>query len=503
MKKTKLIFAAILLLTAACANEDMSKDNDQDNKGLTAFVSGDEPATRTSMDRTASGGGKFFWTTDDNIWVDNGGTHESSTSSTITGKTDYAKFYFASTFTGTSYPVTYTGKNSSKADEVTIAATQIQSAPNNTDHFAVSGDCGTATATGSGNMFAFKLKHQAAYLCILPRNENTELGKNLYLQKIVVTSDNDIAGTYTLASTGLTPKSGGTNTITLTTGSGNGFSMGNATTDADNSAYMVIAPGTHTLTIDCYVKDPATNVGTTLTQTVSATFAANTVTDITADVTPTRTNYPGNGYYMWDAAVGQHYWKGYEWNNPNTALRQQPTVYGITSSNYPKNNTDSRWYREDASLPIPAANRSAAGCPNANECAWYIMQGDPHWDGTTLWATMGHLYTGGMWLKKKANISGFNDSNYNGTDYRITINSCDNSVITQGKPSNLSDYFYLPCLGYYLGGELAVYSIGSSGTYWSSTPITVSTSYFFYFGQANVSMAAQSRGASFPLWSAQ
>ena len=151
MKTIKLISAtAMLLMLAACANEDTSKDNGTigQDKALTTFTSGDEPSSRTSMDRTATGEGKFFWTVDDNIWVNNGGTPESSSSSSITGKTDYAKFYFASTFPDGNYPVTYTGKNSTLSNEVTIAAAQTQSAPNNTDHFATSGDCGTATAKG-------------------------------------------------------------------------------------------------------------------------------------------------------------------------------------------------------------------------------------------------------------------------------------------------------------------------------------------------------------------
>ncbi|WP_311442179.1 hypothetical protein [Hoylesella enoeca] len=510
MNKTKLIFAAALLFTASCANEDVNKDNgNPNNQGMTTFVSGDEPATRTSMDHTAGGKGKFFWTTGDNIWIDNAGTPESNTSSSITGKTDYAKFYFASTLTGTSYPVTYTGKSSTKSNEVTIAASQTQSAPNNTDHFANSGDCGTATATGSSNEFTFKLKHQAAYLCILPRNENTELGGNLYLQKIVITSNNNIAGIYTLSSSGLTLKSGGSNTITLTTGSGNGFSMSNATTNTNNSVYMVIAPGTHTLTIDCYVKDPITEVGATLTQTVSTTFAANTITDITADVTPTRTNYPGNGYYMWDAAVGQHYWAGYEWDNPVESQRQQPTINGTENSAYapdgfPESATNPRGYRDDVVLGAPA-NRSAANCPNINECLWYVIHGEPHWDNTTLWTTMGHLYVGGMWLKRKAGITGYNVNNSpNGTDYRNIDFYYQNENIITGKPSNQSDFFYLPALGCYNLNKTLT-SVGERGLYWMSSPSPSNRTYARNIAFTSTFMGVYAGGRNYGnhLWTAQ
>ena len=484
MNKTKWIWAAVLLFTAACANEDVNKDNaDAANKWLTAFVSGDEPATRTSMDHNAGGKGKFFWTTDDNIWVDNSGTPESSTSSSITGKTNYAKFYFASTFPGTSYPVTYTGKSSTKANEVTIAATQTQSAPNNTDHFATSGDCGTATATGSGNEFAFKLKHQAAYLCILPRCENVPLGKNIYLTKVVVTSNNDIAGTYNLTSAGLTPKSGGTKTITLTTqgaGTDPGFKMTNTAADIDrNGAYMVIAPGTHTLTIDCYIKDPVTNVEGPITQTVSTTFAANTITDITANLTPTIYN---NDYYMWDAQ--QEYWYGYK--------DVQPKLNNLSNDNYPKNNTDvDRWYNEvpgySGSGSAIRASRSAANCPNINEILWYCSAwGDPYWDKQTVWATMDHLYSGGVWIKKKAHISGFSSSiSPDGRDETTNVNPVlnYNYIIPFGKPGNSDDYFYLPAIGSYTNGQFLINGSFHTGVYWSSTPSPGSSddAYSMYF----------------------
>lgn len=493
MNKTKLIFAAALLFTASCANEDVNKDNgNTNNQGMTTFVSGDEPATRTSMDHTAGGKGKFFWTTGDNIWIDNAGTPESNTSSSITGKTDYAKFYFASTFPGTSYPVTYTGKGSTKANEVTIAANQTQSAPNNTDHFATSGDCGTATATGSSNEFAFKLKHQAAYLCILPRCENVPLGKNVYLTKVVITSDNDIAGTYTLSNTGLAPKSGGTKTITLTTqgaGTDPGFKMTNTTANIDrNGAYMVIAPGHHTLTIDCYIKDPVTNVEGPITQTVSTTFAANTITDITANLTPTI--YSADSYYMWDAK--KQYWDGWEWtkNLPGG----QPIRNYTSSNNYAKNNSDPRYYNK-TNLGYGVRNDAQTALfktlPNANEIAWYVMKGDPRWDTDRLWATMGHLYKGGIWLLKKSKIPGYSTEHGpdGTTDLRTTHQSDGKTIISKTLPnaSSIGNYFYLPALGSYSYGQLD--NTGIVGGSWSSSagPLYDDTAYCMEFSPFGIS----------------
>lgn len=196
-------------------------------------------------------------------------------------------------------------------------------------------------------------------------------------------------------------------------------------------------------------------------------------------------------YYMWDAAVGEYYWYGHLDSD------------GKPDGNYPQNNTDSRWYREDASAPFPAANRSAKDCPNANELIWCCMQGDPHWDNQTFWATMGHLHTGGMWFKKKAKISGFTDANYNGTDYRSTFNTFTNNSITQGKPSNLNDYFYLPANGYYGNGTW--YSGGSYGAYWSSTPnpVDVHSVYSLHFDSGGMGVFCYPRYFGFQLWTAQ
>ena len=49
----------------------------------------------------------------------------------------------------------------------------------------------------------------------------------------------------------------------------------------------------------------------------------------------------------------------------------------------------------------------AKDLPNVNEMTWYAAKGDPRWDADELWTTMGHLYKGGMWFKKKAHINGY------------------------------------------------------------------------------------------------
>ena len=488
--KTRLLsFAAFCGLTfafASCANEDVAQNpNSTDNdKNLTTFTAGD-PSTRTSMQSD----GKFFWEAGDKIWVkDDNGTWRQS-SNAPTAKTASFKFKVPGTYTAhMSYKVYYPGKNGNQ-DQVTIPATQSQSEPNTTAHFGISGDCGMATATritGERN-FNFTLDHKAAYLLFLPRTTNTIL-QNCYLTKVEVSSDNNITSTYTLnpATGELTGTGTGKQIVLTTKGSGtyaNGFPLTNTSTSAaTNGAYMVIKPGTHTLRIRYWVKDIATNIEGTITKTLSPkTYAPNTYYDMTANLNVR--DYDGDHYYMWDAQ--DQFWKGHEWWSTN---KDQPVLSGQPSSNYAQNNTDSRWYHEGSGAF--QATQSCATLPNVNEMTWYAVKGDPRWDEDELWTTMGHLYKGGMWLKKKAYISGFNaNTAVDGTDWRTTSNDNSWSVSnTLPSAANAGNYFYLPALGYYGGFDGKLTTIGVDGLYWSSSayPGYSTFAYRMYFYESYI-----------------
>ena len=500
--KTRLLsFAAFCGLTfafASCANEDVAQNpnNTENDKNLTTFTAGD-PSTRTSMQSD----GKFFWEAGDKIWVkDDNGTWNASSNSP-TSKTAYFKFKVPGTYTAhTSYEVYYPGKNGNQ-DQVTIPATQSQSEPNTTAHFGVSGDCGMADASKQSNgSFAFTLNHKAAYLLLLPRTSNTIL-HNCYLTKVEVNSDNDITSTYTLnPTTGELTGTGTGKQIVLTTiGSGtyaNGFPLTNtATNAATNGSYVVIKPGTHTLKIRYWVKDIATNVEGTITKILSsASYDQNKYYNITANLDVK--NYDGDHYYMWDAQ--QQYWYGYEWTKNLGAGVGQPTLGGQPAGNYAQSNTDpnNRWYHEGSGAF--QATQSCATLPNANELSWYVMYGDPRWDADELWTTMGHLYKGGMWFKKKSVLQ--TESHYDTeksadgtTDLRTTwkgYNNSSSSINNSGLPSaaDAGKYFYLPALGSYSSGQL--YVVGYYGNYWSSsaTPWSSDLAYKLNFYSGNVSV---------------
>ena len=494
--KTRLLsfaaFCGLALAFASCANEDVAQGTTgtetENDKNLTTFIAGDEAKTRTSMDYTS---GAFFWEAGDKIWVkDDDGTWQQS-SNAPAGKEASFKFKVPGKFTkGNTYKVYYPGKNGNQ-DKVTIPAAQTQTAPNTTDHFGVSGDCGTASASWSNakNGFAFALDHQAAILVFQPYTSNTTL-KDCYLTKVEVSSDNDITHTYTLdPTTGeLTGTGSGKQVILTTKGSGayaNGFPLNTTSASVTaNGAYMVIKPGTHTLKVRYWVKDVATNVEGTITKLLpSTTYAKNTYYDMTANLNIT--NYDGDKYYMWDAQ--QNYWAGHEWNSANP---WQPTLSTQPANpNYAQSNTDSRYYNEGSGSPrFDATHASCKDLPNVNEMTWYAANGDPRWDADELWTTMGHLYKGGMWFKKNAYISGYNSNTaVDGTDWRTNGNSNSWSV-SQTLPSaaDAGKYFYLPALGYYLSGKLNY--VGINGRYWSSSasPWTSNNAYHLNFGSSSV-----------------
>lgn len=506
LKSLAVVFG-IALAFASCANEDVvqnpTKSNGDNDKNLTTFVTGNE--TRTSLNYNS---GNFYWEKDDYIYVKDDDDVLRKSTNAPTSKVATFKYKVPGKFTASSsYKVYYLGKNSS-GNSVTISTVQRQTAPDNTAHFGTAGDYGTATATKmtGKNQFEFVLEHQPAYLVFQPYTSNTIL-HNCYLTKVEVSSDNDIAETYTFnPTTGALDASAVTDgkQIVLTTKDptstsyDNGFPLtNNSASVTTNGAYMVIKPGTHTLRVRYWVKDLATYVEGTITKIYPSTaYASNTYYDMTADLNIR--DYDGDHYYMWDAQ--DQYWKGHEWWSAN---KDQPVLSGNSNGNYPKNNTDSRWHNEGGGSGRFAATQSCATLPNANELTWYAAYGDPRWDADELWTTMGHLYKGGMWFKKKSVLQADHHYNSNtavdGIDWRV-INRGQTWPISQTLPSaaDANKYFYLPALGEYnSSGKLML--VGYYCIYWSSSAFPWNNAYAYglSFGSGNIVMGNLNRNYGF------
>ena len=509
------VLATLLAVaTVGCSNDDMTTETPtkpETDKGGTAqatFLAGNE-GTRTSLNYDNS---NFYWEAGDKIFVKDDENKFYGSSNAVTGtNVPSFKFMMPGKYSKNKYMVYYPGKDKTN-DNVTIAATQTQNGADNTMHFGTSGDCGVGEATLEGGQYKFKLTHSAAYLCFKPSYDHPL--ETSYVTKVEVTADQNIAGNYTLGSDGkLTYKDGGSKTITLTpkeTGSAEGFKLKNnlAKTSCETGRmFMVIAPGTYTLTVKYYITDTHTGVTGTITKTFgSAAYVANDYYDISAKLTMRAFDAK---YYTWDAK--KDYWSGHE--------NDQPKANGSnTITTFPTSSDAQRWYN-----PLKykagvnnAASYSAKNCPNANELHWYVMKGDPHWDTTTMWTVWEHIYTNGMWFKKAEVIAKENgkgsaaalktvsSDKKNRVTNQIYETPPNNNKIKTGAPTNRKDYFFLPAMGLYDKNQLKDFR--ASGFFWTSTPdpYILTRAYNLYFTPNDVVLSnLRERSNGLKLWTSE
>ena len=169
-----------------------------------------------------------------------------------------------------------------------------------------------------------------------------------------------------------------------------------------------------------------------------------------------------NKYYMWDAV--NNYWDGH--------ANSQPLLNDAENANYATSSADARWYNTTFTDKVQTkAINSCKDQPTFEALTWYIGGGSPKLDDKTLWVFANHLYAGGIWLKKKSEISHFSSTeSYTGTATWVSGKDIKFTVSNFGKPeaSVRSSYFYLPALGQYVDGKLT--GLGVKGYYWASTP---------------------------------
>ena len=476
-KFTSLFATCLLMGLTACSNDNVSdadSRNSTENKdltGKTSFSITSEAKTRTSGVYDGSGV-DFYWTTNDKIWVNSGSTLTASSSNDITSTTASTKFYFDGIYTAASYPVRYTGKASTSGNTVTIATSQSQDEANNATQLGTVGDCGVGTATRqTDGSYKFTLSHKASYITFMPYYSKEELAASAVVTQINVTVANgeSLAGTFNFSDSGLGTaiSSSSSNSVTLTlngTSSTTGFPIPTTATASKNAAIMVVAPGTYsTFKVTYSLYDSVTGTKSTISYTYSGkTCTAGKNQKISTDLGMATYTSRKNKYYMWDAV--NNYWDGHE--------NSQPLLNKAADANYAKSSADSRWYNTafTKEVQIKAIN-SCKDAPTFEGLTWYIGGGSPRLDDKTLWVFANHLYAGGIWLKKKSEISHFSSTeSYTGTATWVSGKDIKFTVSNFGKPeaSVRSDYFYLPALGQYKDGKLI--DLGKKGYYWASTP---------------------------------
>ena len=491
MNMKRLIKASMLLMVvtlfAACANEDVAQDKKKENgteapKGGVVFATNDTKIsakrrfidedefagakTRTNIKHTPGNGADAYWTSSDNIWVkDKNGNwqqsigielHDGGASAEFTlpgSKSDYADGCEVR-YTGISGYVPTLGKHML----VSIAENQNRSSANDFSRAGDWGDCGSGVARNTGNpdKFNFTLVHKSSYLCFLPRCENGALAPNVQLENIKITAlqGGSISGLFIFGGENIYP---GTPPVYNFIGVDlPNFPLYTTANQTANATYLAVRPGTYDFLINYTIKDPTTNISISTTQTLTnVTLKKGEINDITYNIAIQNLD---TKFYMWDAK--QHFWWGH--------LKSDGTP-DDPDNNYPKNNTDPRWYHEGVG-PF-AATESCKGCPNVNEMCWYVKRGDPHLDFINfVIAENGHLHTlfntRGIWLKKKSAIlrdnpdvsehrfsSSFPDKNGTDRDWRtetdLSLFSIPNVSVISGGAVNLDDYFFLPAFGFY------------------------------------------------------
>ena len=543
MKKILFYAAALAVVLASCSQKDMTDKTPETEKQGTAFEgtsevnTGENPLSRTSLDydraaRTLT----YYWEPNDKIWLDDNNSAEAD----FTVKAATGRFTFTSgTFNAPNYNVYYTGTNGTSHNTVNIATTQTQGTPNTTSHIGTYGDCGTALATRtSAGKYGFTLTHRSAYLCFLPRTTNAT-GTGWVLTAVKVTSDNNIAGNYTLTPTGLTG-TGSSNEITLNTGN---FDITNTTTDqARNASYMVIAPGTHTLTVEYTVKNTISgNTGTIVKHLDAKDYHANTLYPVTAHLFE---DYSNTKYYLWDAQEDMWFGKtAIDYNTGKYNTDDAPKWLPLPPSNpqpdatrlphFTAPNVPGWTFSHGYGNTFQYATQSAKDCPNVWELAWYYDKGDVRWDDATVFAFRGKFYRGGVWIKKQKVIADENSTTVAAlkNTYPGVQNDPESLIhpdagggvgpqksIGHGIPSatEIKKYFYLPALGEYReGGGLyhastgILTSLGIKGFYTCSSAYcltSTSIGYQWTFDFDNTTLHLNSGNtiwAGNPLWKAK
>lgn len=486
MKKKNIYFLGIAILLSGCAENIADTDGKKGDENLnsqstTTFVGGTEK-TRTSLNMTYPGGTQvnYFWEPGDKIWTADG----VSGTADITATAPTAKFKLPKIYTSSTITVYYPGNNATSYNGVVISKSQYQGGNNSTQLLGDYGDCGTATAQKRADgSYQFNLDHKATVLCFLPYTHNNykeNFVPDVY--SIKVTSDDNIAGSYTLTPSGLTG-SGTEKSINLYLGYNTIKLSSNTPNQALSAAYMVIAPGTHTLKVEYTLKgrdNNANSVEGVVTKTINThNYLPNMVYPIEVDLTLKDFSDKKDQFYQWDAKY--NYW----YNAATGTQYDNIPVYAYNNrNNYPNiytNPADERVFSQSTT----AAVNSCKDCPTFAAATWYAYAGDPYYDNKNLWFYNGYMCIGGAWLKKWNYITA-TDANGNTKSTTVPYNNYpqDKSddyypriTLKKGQPAGAlwdskngelasSEYFYLPYLGFIGYGS---YSPGT-GCYWTSIP---------------------------------
>lgn len=520
---TKLFFATIAMAGFTACSQDLTeeqKKNTKENpKHLTEFFATNSAKTRTGAKYvtvpSVLDGLLFYWNSGDQIWIDkdNNGVFVKNDGSDIQSgsKLEDANFFFNDQLNATSYKVRYTGNNSSAANEVTFAETQIQTAPNDASNIGKYGDCGVAVATKNAQgKYQFTLQHKAAYMVLSPYS-TYGFASSVGVVAVYVTANKPISGKFAFDDNGVgEAKTGAKNTIAwfykqellgrkhISSFNSNFRDQQNMLplpTAADvtqNGIIITMPAGTYEdLTIEYGLVDIATGGYGYYKQTFkNKTLVAGENRVLSRDI-KLDTEFDPNEYYAWDAVQDEYYWKGA--TNKLRVGRNMPSE----STGYATSSADPRFQNEipggsTSNVADNAATRGATVAFNHNEALWLILNGEAKWDEWKMYVMNKHLYNGGIWIKtlkqialeRRVTVESLKEG-FLGMDFRAcpctnnphakrTFNDAATNYERPAK-ADRSKYMFMPAAGYFGRPTLAsqqnlrlMLFCGDQGFYWTS-----------------------------------
>ena len=527
---TKLFFATIAMAGFTACSQDLTEEQKKNiketPKHLTEFFATNSAKTRTGAKYvtipSVLDGLLFYWNSGDQIWIDknNDGTFVKNDGSDIQSgsKLEDANFFFNDQLNATSYKVRYTGNNSSAANEVTFAETQIQTAPNDASNIGKYGDCGVAVATKNGQgKYQFTLQHKAAYLVLSPYS-TYGFSSSVGVVAVYVTANKPISGKFAFDDNGVgEAKTGAKNTIAwfykqellgrehISSSNSNFRDQQNMLplpTAADvtqNGIIITMPAGTYEdLTIEYGLVDIATGGYGYYKQTFkNKTLVAGENRVLSRDI-KLDTEFDPNEYYAWDAVQDAYYWKGAP--NKLRVGRNMPSE----STGYATSSADPRFQNETpggstTSVADNTATRGGVSALNYNEALWMVQKGAAKWDEWKMYVMNKHLYNGGIWIKTLQQIASENGrtvenlkEGFLGIDFRMC--GCSNNPQATrtyinleenyGKPAKAdrSKYMFIPAAGYFgrptdpsQQNLRIMLFCGDQGFYWTSNASSIDT----------------------------
>ena len=520
---TKLLFATIAMAGFTACSQDLTEEQKKNTKEtpkhLTEFFATNSARTRTGAKYVTIPSGLdgllFYWNSGDQIWIDknNDGVYVKNDGSDIQSgsKLEDANFFFNDQLNATSYKVRYTGNNSSAANEVTFAETQIQTAPNDASNIGKYGDCGVAVATKTAQgKYQFTLQHKAAYMVLSPYS-TYGFSSSVGVVAVYVTASKPISGKFAFDDNGVgEAKTGAKNTIAwfykqellgrkhISSFNSNFRDQQNMLplpTAADvtqNGIIITMPAGTYEdLTIEYGLIDNATGGYGYYKQTFkNKTLVAGENRVLSRDI-KLDTEFDPNEYYAWDAVQDEYYWKGA--TNKLRVGRNMPSE----STGYATSSADPRFQNEvpggsTSNADDNAATRGATVAFNHNEALWLILNGEAKWDEWKMYVMNKHLYNGGIWIKtlkqialeRRVTVESLKEG-FLGMDFRKcactnnphakrTFNDAAENYERPAK-ADRSKYMFMPAAGYFGRPTLAsqqnlriMLFCGDQGFYWTS-----------------------------------